>query len=433
MVATRTQDLHIDLHHLTRIEGHGNLVVEIRDGQLERCELEVVEAPRFFEAMLRGRPHDQVPHVASRICGICSVAHSTASILAVENALGIQPSWQTQQLRQLNFMGEMLDSHILHAYLLVAPDLFGKGSAVALAGSRPDVVVRALTMKKLAGDLCAAVGGRHTHPVAMAVGGFHHFPQPAELAGLRARLVQMRPDVEATLELFQSLEFPEFTRESEYLALHENGEYCLMGGEISSSLGGRWPLASYRDVATERFVSHSTAKHSLHRRKPYMVGSLSRLNLNYDRLHPKAQQAADALQLRPLCTNPFLNTSAQVVEIVHCAEQAVLLIDQLLEAGIQSEPLGKPASLSGEGVGAVEAPRGTLYHHYVIQDGLVAQANCIIPTAQNLANLEADMQSLVPTRLGHQPAEIQQTLEMLVRAYDPCISCSVHRLEVKNV
>jgi coenzyme F420-reducing hydrogenase alpha subunit len=89
--------------------------------------------------------------------------------------------------------------------------------------------------------------------------------------------------------------------------------------------------------------------------------------------------------------------------------------------------------MSGEGVGAVEAPRGTLYHHYVIQDGLVAQANCIIPTAQNLANLEADMQSLVPACLGNKPADIQQTLEMLVRAYDPCISCSVHRLEVKNV
>jgi coenzyme F420-reducing hydrogenase alpha subunit len=196
MVATRTRDLHIDLHHLTRVEGHGNLVVEIRDGQLERCELEVVEAPRFFEAMLRGRPHDQAPHVASRICGICSVAHSTASILAVK-ALG-STHQQTRQLRGC-FMGEMLDSHILHAYLLVAPDLFGKGSAVALASSRPDVVVRALTMKKLAGDLCAAVGGRHTHPVAMAVGGFHHFPQPAELAGLRARLVQTRPDLAPVL------------------------------------------------------------------------------------------------------------------------------------------------------------------------------------------------------------------------------------------
>jgi coenzyme F420-reducing hydrogenase alpha subunit len=433
MVATQTKELHIDLHHITRVEGHGNLVVELRDGQLERCELQVVEAPRFFEAMLRGRPYDQAPHLASRICGICSVAHSLASILAVENALGIQPSQQTWQLRRLNFMGEMLDSHILHAYLLVAPDLFGKGSAVALAGTRPDLVVRALTMKKLAGDLCAVVGGRHTHPVAMAVGGFTHLPPPAELTALRARLVQMMPDVEATLELFQSLEFPEFAREAEYVALHQNGEYCLIGGEISSTRGGRWPLGSYREVATERFVPHSTAKHSLHRRGPYMVGALARLNLNYDRLHPKAQQAADSLHLRPLCTNPFFNTSAQVVEIVHCAEQAVLLIDQLLEAGIQPEPLIEPGTLSGEGVGAVEAPRGTLYHHYVIEDGMLATANCIIPTAQNLANLEADMLALVPAYLDHRPADIQQTLEMLVRAYDPCISCSVHRLEVKIV
>jgi coenzyme F420-reducing hydrogenase alpha subunit len=318
-------------------------------------------------------------------------------------------------------------------YLLVAPDVFGQGSALALAGVRPDLVGRALKMKKLAGDLCAALGGRHTHPVAMAVGGFTHVPSPGELAGLRDRLVQLRPDVQATVELFRSVEFPEFLRETEYIALHENGEYCLLGGEIASSRGGRWPLASYRLVAAEQFVEHSTSKHSLHRREAYMVGALARVNVNYDRLHPLAQQAADALGLRPFCTNPFHNSSAQVVEIVHAVEEAIALIERLLAGALEPEPLVEPPSLSGEGVGAVEAPRGTLYHHYLIQDGLLAKANCIIPTGQNLANVEADMRALVPAYLHHEPEAIEQTLQMLVRAYDPCISCSVHRLEVKNV
>jgi coenzyme F420-reducing hydrogenase alpha subunit len=433
MEATRTENVKVDLHHLTRIEGHGNLVVELRDGQLERCQLQVVEAPRFFEAMLRGRPYHQAPHLASRICGICSVAHSTASILAVENALGIQPTLQTHRLRLLNFLGEMLDSHILHVYLLVAPDLFDQPSAVALAGSRPEVVLRALKMKKLAGDLCAAVGGRHTHPVALSVGGFTHHPGPEALAELRSRLVQMRPEAAATLELFQTLQFPDFQRETEYIALHQNGEYCLIGGGIGSSRGGRWPLTGYREVAAERVVTHSTAKHSLHRRGAYMVGALARLNLNFDRLHPAAQQAAEALGLRPLCTNPFHNTSAQVVEIVQCLEQAIELIDRLLATGLRPEPPVGPTALSGEGVGAVEAPRGTLYHHYQIEDGLLTSAHCIIPTAQNLANVEADMQALVSAYLQHDPTAIEQGLQMLVRAYDPCISCSVHRLEVKIV
>lgn len=433
MAVTQRTDLHIDLHHLTRIEGHGNLRVEVRDGRLERCELEVVEAPRFFEAMLRGRPYTQVPHLASRICGICSVAHSTASILAVENALGVRPSRQTQQLRQLNLLGEMIDSHILHVYMLVAPDAFNQPSAVALLGSRPELVSRALSMKKVAGDLCAALGGRHTHPVAMAVGGFTHLPHTHELAALRSRLVDIRLEVEATVELFQGLQFPAFSRQAEYVALRQKGEYAFIEGEIGSSLGGRWPLPRYMEVATERFVSHSTAKHSLHRHNPYMVGALARLNLNFDGLHPKAQMAAQALGLRPLCTNPFLNTSAQVAELVHCVEHAILLIDRLLSEGIQPDPLAEPASLSGEGVGAVEAPRGTLFHHYLIQEGLLAKANCIIPTAQNLANLEADMLDLVPAYLDQQPAAIERALEMLVRAYDPCISCSVHRLEVKIV
>jgi len=423
----------VDVHHVTRVEGHGNIVIDVENGELKQCELQVVEAPRFFEAMLRGRPFAQASHITSRICGICAVGHATASLRATEKALGVEPSPQTVLLRKLNFHGEILDSHVLHAYMLVAPDLLGTGSVIPLARSAPEVVLRALRMKKLAGDLCAAICGRHTHPIALTVGGFTHYPSRSDLESLRERLAAVRADVDATVELFQKLRLPDFERETEYLALRKPEEYCFIDGEIASSDGGSWPVERYREITSEYLVSYSSAKRTKHQREAYMVGALARFNISFDRLHPKAKAAASALGIRPKCTNPYLNTAAQVVEIVHCVEDAARILDQLLAQGITWEEPAKPTRLSGEGVGACDVPRGTLYHNYRIEEGKIAAANCIIPTGQNLANIEADMRALVPKILSRKPEEITLALEMLVRAYDPCISCSTHMLEVRFV
>lgn len=426
-------NLHIDIHHITRVEGHGNVVVDVQNGELKQCDLQIIETPRFFEAMLRGRPYQEASHITSRICGICAVGHATASLRATEKALGVEPSTQTKLLRRLNFIGEMLDSHVLHAYMLVAPDFLNVGSVIPLAKTAPDVVLRALRLKKLAGDTCKIICGRHTHPIAMVVGGFNHFPSSAELYALRARYVAAQADVAATIELFQTLPIPQLERDTEYIALHNAPHYGFIDGEIASTDGGVWPVEQYRTVTNETMVPHSTAKHTANQRESYMVGALARFNVNYDLLHPQALQAAEALGIRPVCTNPFMNTVAQVVEIVHCVEEAVLLIDELLQREIAWEEPAPPARLSGEGVGSCEVPRGILFHNYVIEDGVIVGANCIIPTGQNLANIEADMRALVPAILDRPQAEIAHALEMLVRAYDPCISCSTHLLNVAFV
>jgi sulfhydrogenase subunit alpha len=425
--------LKVDVHHVTRVEGHGNIVVDVENGELIQCDLQIVETPRFFEAMLRGRAYDESSHITSRICGICAVGHATASLRATEQALGVTPSLQTTLLRKLNFHGEILDSHILHIYMLVAPDYLGLGSVIPLAKSAPDIVLRALRMKQLAGDLCATLCGRHTHPISMRVGGFTQFPKPADLRALRERLVASRADCDATIQLLQGLEFPAFERDTEYVALHRDDEYCFIDGSIASSDGGIRPLDDYREVTNETIVAHSSAKHTRHRRESYMVGALARFNINYDRLHPRAKAAAEALGLQPKTINPYLNAAAQAVEVVHCTEDAILLIDQLLDQGIKPEEPAAPTRTSGEGVGAADVPRGTLFHHYSIEDGKIVGANCIIPTGQNLANIELDMRALVPTILDRTQQEITLALEMLVRAYDPCISCSTHMLDVKFV
>lgn len=433
MAESRTKDLDINIHYITRVEGHGNIVVNARNGILEQCDLEIIESPRFFEAMLRGQPYAQAPTLASRICGICAVAHSTTSHRAVEKALDVKLTPQTELLRRLNYHGEMLDSHILHAYMLVAPDFLGVGSVIPLAKTAPDVVLRALRMKQLAGDICAAICGRHTHPVGMTIGGFSHFPEKDQLLQLKDRLHATNIDLDATVELFQGLKFPDFERDTEYIALWKEDEYCFIDGQIKSTDGGMWPIEDYRNITNEYQQQHSSAKHARNQRQSYMVGALARFNINYDQLHPKARSAASALDLKPKCTNPYLNTAAQVVEIVHCVEDAIQIIDRLLNAGIRWEEPAPPQRYSGEGAGACEAPRGILFHDYSIKSGYITEANCIIPTGQNLANIEADMRSLVPVILNTSQEHISQQLEMLVRAYDPCISCSAHMLKVKFV
>jgi coenzyme F420-reducing hydrogenase alpha subunit len=421
----------IDVHHVTRVEGHGNIYVEVADGVMKECRLDIVETPRFFEAMLRGRPYLEASHITSRICGICATGHATASLRASETALNVEPSHQTQLLRKLTFHGEILDSHILHIYMLVAPDFLGVGSVIPLATSHPEVVLRALRMKKLSGDLCAAVTGRHTHPIAMTVGGFTHFPKLAELKALRQRLVDSRADLDATVELGAQLPWPKFERDTEYISLHKPDEYAFIDGEIVSSDGGKVPAERYAEVTNEFMVPHSTAKHTRNNREGYMVGALARFNNNFEQLHPRAKEAAAKLGMQPKVTNPYLNTAAQVVEIVHCTEDAIILIDQLLDLGIKPEP-PTPVNLKDcSGVGVCEVPRGMLIHHYWIDaTGAMTGANCIIPTNQNLANLEADMRALVPTIIDKPVEAMQHDLEMLVRAYDPCISCSVHVLKL---
>jgi coenzyme F420-reducing hydrogenase alpha subunit len=426
------KNLDIDLRHLTRVEGHGNIVINVRDGVLVRCALEVVEAPRYFEAILHGYPFQQAPSLVSRICGICAVAHTTTSLRAIEKALGVEPSLQTKMLRNANFLAEILDSHILHAYMLVIPDLVGAGSAISLAKTSPDVVARALRIKKMAGEICRVICGRHTHPIAMTVGGFSHLPSEAELVELYEDLEAMLPDIDATVELFNSLIFPDFERETEFIALTDD-EYCFIDGALSDSTGDTWAPSQYSRKTKEVLVSHSAAKHAEYRGQPYMVGALARINLNHGKLHPIAQQVASEFKLLPKCNNPFKITLAQVVEIVHCYYESILIIKQLLDMGLEKEEPVQPDRLSGEGVGACEAPRGTLYHHYVIENGSIRRANCIIPTAQNLANIEMDMRAAIPKYLNKSDVEITHLLEMLVRAYDPCISCSTHALEVKFV
>ncbi|MGB9710176.1 MAG: Ni/Fe hydrogenase subunit alpha [Thermodesulfovibrio sp.] len=435
-----TQNISINVNYLTRVEGHGNIVVEVKDGKLEICRLEIVESPRFFEAFLRGRSIYEAPHITCRICGICSCGHTLASIQAAEDALGIKPTEQTTLLRKLLLHYEQLDSHILHIYLLVAPDLVGVPSFVPLIKSNPDIVRRALRMKRLCNELCDILVGRHVHPISAVIGGFTKLPNPGDLEEMHKRLLDLKHDVEATVELFSKLTFPEFERDTEYVALiNDEDEYPLLYGDIGSTDGYRVSKYEYKNVTNEFIVPYATAKRTRWHRESYAVGALARFNLNHEKLHPKAKQAATVLNLKPKCINPYFNTVAQIVECVHCVEDAIRIVELLWQKGINYDEiivpdineLGKLPQRAGEGVGVVEAPRGLLIHHYECDErGIFRNANCVIPTNQNTHNIELDMLKLIPEIINQSQEEITLALEMLVRAYDPCISCSVHMVKV---
>jgi len=427
------KNINVNVDHLTRVEGHGNIIVNVKEGKIEECKWEVVEAPRFFEAFVRGRSYLEIAHITSRICGICSIGHTLCSLQATEAAMGVKISEQTRLLRRILIQGENLQSHVLHSYFLAAPDFVGAPSVFPLVQTHPEVVIRALRMKKLANDLCDVFGGRTVHPITPTVNGFTKLPEIKDIKEIRRRLVAAGPDLEATLALFKTLKIPDFQRETEYISLKSKEEYALYEGVIASTDAGTTPVANYRNWTNEYLVPQSTAKYTKHVRDSYMVGALARFNNNHDQLPARAQKAAEELGLKAPCYNPFMNTVVQVVEVVHALDESIRLIDELLDKGLKEEDR-RILLKAGRGVGSVDVPRGILFHDYTYdKNGICVEANCIIPTNQNHANIQKDMEALLPQVLDRPQEEIRLSLEMLVRAYDPCISCSTHLLKVEFV
>jgi coenzyme F420-reducing hydrogenase alpha subunit len=432
-----SKNLDIMVKHLTRVEGHGNIVVNMKDGVLEKAQLDIVEAPRFFEAMLKGRSFHEAAIITSRICGICSLGHQITSLKATEDALGLEISTQTELLRKLLIHGATIQSNILHIYFLVAPDLLGAPSVFPLIPTHKDVILRALRMKRMANDIGDIVSGRAVHPITPVPGGFTQIPSVGELKEIRRQLVEDGiPDMMETVKTLASVAhmIPNFTRETEYISLKHPDEYAMYDGDIFSSDTGPAPDSDYLKMTNEFVVTHSTSKHCKHSRPSYMVGALARWNNNYEQLCDNAQKAADLLGLKPNCTNPYMNTIAQAVEVQHCIEDAISIIDTLLDRGLKDEKPNQEPTRYGKGVGSNEVPRGILYHEYEYdRKGNIIAANCIIPTGQNLGNIDDDMKKLVPEIVDRPKEDIIMHLEMLVRAYDPCISCSVHLLDVTFV
>jgi coenzyme F420-reducing hydrogenase alpha subunit len=426
----------INVHYLSRVEGHGNIIAEVDEaGTVTACRWEVPEAPRFFEAMVLGRSYQDVHHIVSRICGICSIGHQLASLQATEEALGIMVSEQTLILRKLALHGENIQSHLLHVGYLVLPDLLGVDSVIPLASTHREELLHVVKARAMSNEFCRIVSGRTTHPQRLLVGGMAKLPTHEDLVRLREILVDAQEHLRAVVDLFAAVKgkFPDFTRETEYVGLSSPSEYGLYWGEVASTAAPRRPAALYQDVAREYCVPTSTAKWARGADGPYMVGALARFNINSGQLNAAGREAAEKLGLTAPCYNPYHISLAQIVEVAHSVEDAVSLTDALLARGLRAEKLPPVRLAPGRGAGAVEVPRGILFHAYEYdENGRVTHADCVIPTNQNHANIQKDLEALTPIIAREDKAAVELKLSMLVRAYDPCISCSTHRLDLSE-
>lgn len=430
MSHTRT----IKVEALTRVEGEGGLYVRLEGEQIEDVKLSIYEPPRFFEAFLRGRRLEEVPDITARICGICPVAYQMSAVHALEAALGVTISPEIRRLRRLLYCGEWIESHALHMHLLHAPDFIGVHSGIELAEHFPDEVNRGLRLKKHGNELLEVLGGRAIHPINVAVGGFYRAPKKDDL-------LKLLPDFEWGLEAavdtthwVATLDFPDFTRPYDMVALQHPDEYAMNEGDVASTSGLIVPVTEYEQHYEEFHVEHSTALHSGRVEADrvgygsYHVGPLARLNLNRENLTPRAKKLADEVGIEWPCWNPFQAIVARGIELVHAYEEAIEIIRDY-------KPY-RPSRIeyehqAGSGCAATEAPRGLIFHRYEVDDdGLISFAKIVPPTSQNQQQIEDDLRDWLPRVLGGTDQEAARDCERLVRCYDPCISCSTHFLKL---
>jgi sulfhydrogenase subunit alpha len=420
----------VEVPLIARVEGEGALHIKTEDEEIVDLRLEIFEPPRFFEAFLQGRHFSEVPDVTARICGICPVAYQMSSILGIEELFGVKVSDGTYELRRLLYFGEYIESHVLHIFLLAAPDFLGYPDALALAKDQPELVKMVLEMKRLGNDIMAEIGGREVHPVSARIGGFSRAPKKKDLERFIPKLEWALDKMPAVADVVASLNKPSLPRDTELVSLVNDDEYPLTHGWMASDKGKKWEFKDYEKVTREIHVEHSNTLWSVMNDtgEPYSVGPLARVNLNAKHLSPLALEVAKRAGMTLPEQDPFYSMHARAAETAIAMEECIRLIQNYKQP---TPALVEVKPKAGRATWATEAPRGTLYHRYDIDaDGLVQSADIVPPTAQNLQHIEKDLRDILPGILNEPDAELTRLCEMVVRNYDPCISCSTHFLRV---
>ncbi len=419
----------INIPVLARVEGEGALHLEIVNNQIQQLQLKIYEPPRFFESFLQGRDYNDVIDIVARICGICPVAYQMSAAAALEQAFNITISPWVRAMRRAYYCGEWIESHSLHIHLLAAPDFLGFKSILDMAKQYPEEVRRGLRLQSLGNQLIALFGGRSVHPVGACVGGFYRAPESQAVTELLIKLDKGLVDAEALLLWLGKLTLPDNSHDFTWVSLCHANEYPINEGRLKSNKGLDITKEEFLDHFAEAHCSYSTALHCTLHGQPYLVGPLARLNNNFQLLPKQLLNILEQLPIKLPTQNMFHSIIARAAEIYYAIYHArELLINYHAP---QAAHANVTARTSG-GYGCTEAPRGLLWQYFEInENGLVMKANIIPPTSQNQARIEQDLyHSLQQFGLHSEQDDLRQYSEMLVRNYDPCISCSTHFLNL---
>lgn len=421
------KDLDISIDKMSKIEGRGTLEIKVRNNEVKKVKLKITENKRFYTQAIRGKACTNVPQLVSRICGTCGIAHLTCCTEAVEKALNIIPTEQTIVLRKLAMYGLMIRDHAMHLYFFVLPDIVGKDSVLDFDESQEDMIRQAFRVKGTGNTLSKTIAGSAVHSTYSQIGYFSHIPNEEDKKRAIAELKNAREDVIALIDIFYKCDFT-YKRDTNFVALITK-DYSFLEGEIRSSDGTIIPEEDYWNYLNRVVIPYSQATGFEFKGREYMVGALARMNMNRNNLHKDTiRDTKKQLNIFP-SNNVYHNNLAQAIEILHCIDHSIELLETI---EFKEEPKPEIKIRAGDGVGVIEAPRGTLYYMLSLDEsGRIKYGNLVIPTAQNQIMMEKDIRGMLPGLLNKPKKEIVHEIEKLIRAYDPCMSCASHFLKVK--
>lgn len=422
----------IKIPHMARVEGEGGVWVRIKNGKIEYVEVNIFEPPRFFEAFLRGRSYLEAPDITARICGICPIAYIMSASRAIEKIIGIEVPEEIEILRKIAYFGEWIQSHVLHFMFLHVPDFLGHHSIFDILAENPRIVKDAIEVRKWGDMIIEIIGGRAVHPIGFRVGGFYRIIKKEKLVTLLKNFDEIKKRAENLLRFVINLPIPEIGYDLVLMSLKGDREYPIIKGVVANNVGRVFPEDDFEKNIIVEQKSYSTGFHyRLNNGRPYITGPIARFNLNYDLLAPEVRDILEQAGHEAPLKNTYQSIIARAAETLHSIIEAGRLIEEYSEP---SKPYIEGEVKSGRGAAITEAPRGMLYHYYEIErGGRIAYANIIPPTAQNYAAMEDDIIKVQDLIVNSTQEKAQRIVEMTIRNYDPCISCSVHAIKLKII
>lgn len=447
----------ITIEPVTRIEGHAKVTIHLSDdGQVERALLHVNEF-RGFEKFCEGRMFFEMPLITERICGICPVSHHLASVKACDQIIGADPPRPAALLRELMHMGQIIQSHSMHFFELAGPDLIlgfdadpALRNVVGLYKADPDLTTKAILLRKFGQTIIAKLGERRVHPNFAVPGGVNRPLAPADRDSILSAVDEMIGYVQDALVVLKSwmeknagdlARFAVFS--THYLGMvDKNHAVQLYDGHMRLVDQDRremqvFDARRYLEVIAEHVEPWSYLKFPYVKKLGwpqgvYRVGPLGRLNAAERMATPLAQKEYEAFH--QLCGGKVVEGTlyyhyARLVEDLYAVEHVRTLLE---DPDILSTDLRNTGEVKNrEGVGVIEAPRGTLWHHYwVDEDGRLERVNLIVATGNNNYAMSKAVEEVAKTYLDphHVTEGALNRIEAAIRAYDPCLSCSTHAI-----